>query len=661
MNQLPNFFEINLDTFNQNLNDMLNRHRQQIKRLTEQTDVNWQNTMATLEDMDDELGQFWSPVSHLHSVVNNDKLREVYKEAIGAISQYSTEVGQNKALYETIKAIKPENPTQTKILADEQLAFELSGVALAKEKKARFAEIQNKLSQLSTQFETNLLDATQAWKKEINNSERLKGLPEHALNTAKSLGKDKGNYILTLDYPCFSAVMSFCEDEALRREMHEAYVTRASELGPNANAFDNSDLINEILALKHEKSQLLGFENYAALSLAKKMAPSTQKVMEFLIELADKSKPQAEHEFKEVEDFAGKKLNAWDIAFYSEKLQQEKFSISQETLRPYFPQSKVLKGMFAIANKLYDIHIEKKSNVSTWHPDVEYYELYNTDGSLKGGLYVDLYARENKRGGAWMDDCIPYRKLKDGQIQTPVAFLTCNFAPGSENEQAYLSHDEVITLFHEFGHCLHHLMTNIPYLSASGINGVEWDAVELPSQFFENFCWQKTALIPLSEHKQSKEKLPDDLFDKLYQAKNFQSAMAMMRQLEFALFDFIIHKDYLEEQPKDVLETLDQLRNKYSVLPQTNYNRFPNSFSHIFAGGYAAGYYSYKWAEVLSSDAFAKFEEHGIFDKSCGQDFLNEILARGSSRKALESFVAFRGREPKIDALLRHSGISTML
>ena len=658
MTKLPNFFDIDLENYNEQLTQLLNSYRQNIKKLTSQSSFDWSNLMLPLDEMDDELSRFWSPVSHLHSVVNNEPLREVYKNAIAELSKYSTELGQNLELYNAIGSLKANNDTEQKIIDDELLGFKLSGVTLSDDKKARFAKIQSKLSELSTEFETNLLDATKAWKKEISDLEYLKGLPEHAINTARSLGSDTGNYVLTLDQPCFHAVITYAEDEALRKEMYQAYVTRASDQS-QAKQYDNSSLIKQILALKHEKAALLGFDNYAELSLATKMAPSTNKVMDFLTELADQSLNQAKQEFSDLESYAAKKLEPWDIAFYSEKQQQEHYSISQEDLRPYFPQSKTIQGMFSIASKLYGVHFEQFNNVSTWHKDVSYFEIYNKDGSVRGGLYMDLYARENKRGGAWMDDFISYRKKSNDNIQTPVAFLTCNFAPPSENQEAYFSHDEVITLFHEFGHCLHHLMTTVPYLSASGINGVEWDAVELPSQFFENWCWQQEALTPLTKHKDTGETLPAELFNKLYKAKNFQSAMGMLRQLEFSMFDFTIHKDYSSSKPVDVMDTLRQLRQKYSVLPQTPYNRFPQAFSHIFAGGYAAGYYSYKWAEVLSSDAFARFEEEGIFNEATGQDFLDQILSKGSSRKALESFIAFRGREPSIDALIKHSGIKS--
>jgi oligopeptidase A len=658
MSKLPNFFEIDLPSYNQQLSDMLTRFRADIKQLTQQSSYSWSNLMLPMDEMDDELSQFWAPVSHLNSVVNSEQLRQVYKEAVTELSQYSTEVKQDPYLYQAIKQVQPEDDIQKKILEDEMLGFKLSGIALDDDKKRRFAEIQAELSQLATDFEANLLDATNSWKKSITDLTALNGLPEHALNTAKSLATKDCAAVLTLDFPCYQAVVTYAEDSALREEMYQAFVTRASETGPHDKKFDNSAIIERTLALKHEKALLLGFNNYAELSLATKMAPSCEQVSSFLTELAEKSLKQAQQEYQELESYAGKKLQPWDIAFYSEKLLQEKYAISQEELRPYFPQSKVIKGMLKITNKLYDIYFEELHNVNTWHPDVKYYELYDKDGGIIGGLYVDLYARENKRGGAWMDDCICYREKADGEIQRPVAFLTCNFAPPSSGKEAYFSHDEVLTLFHEFGHCLHHLLTKIPYLGASGINGVEWDAVELPSQFFENWCWQQEALTALTAHKDTQEPLSEELFAKLNRAKNFQSAMAMLRQLEFALFDFSIHQDYNPAKPESALTTLRRIRDKYSVVPYPEFNRFPHGFSHIFAGGYAAGYYSYKWAEVLSSDAFSRFEEEGIFNKKTGQSFLNEILSKGSSRSALESFIAFRGREPQSDALLRHSGIN---
>lgn len=658
MLSLPSFNDISIDNFPEKLTTLLDENRGRIEALLAKGNYTWDSLMAPLDDIDDLLNQMWSPVSHMHSVVNNEDLRKAYEQCVTALSQYGTEIGQNKLLYEAIKSMPKGDSTQNKIIEDECLSFTLSGVALSGEKKARYKVIQEKLSTLSTQFDNNLLDATNAWSKSVNDEALLSGLPERAKQTAREKGNGE-SWVLGLDFPCFHALMTYADNAALREEMYHAYVTRASEIGPDKGQFDNSTIIDETLSLRHEKASLLGFESYAALSLAKKMAPNTQKVMDFLLELCEKAHAQAKKEYESLEAFAGKTLRPWDVSYYSEKQRQANYDISQEALRPYFPEPTVIKGMFDIVNKLYGIQLRKKQGVDTWHGDVSFYEVLNQAGEVSGGLYVDLYARPKKRGGAWMDDCVSYRCLSDGETQLPIAYLTCNFAPPSGGEPACFSHDEVITLFHEFGHCLHHLLTKVPYLSASGINGVEWDAVELPSQFFENWCWDKKALLLISGHKETGEPLPDDLFEKLNQARHFQSAMGMMRQLEFSLFDFMIHLNYNSENPEPILTTLAKIREQYAVTPVSEDNRFPHGFSHIFAGGYAAGYYSYKWAEVLSSDAFSRFEEEGLFNQETGRSFLDNILSKGSSRKAIENFVAFRGREPSVDALLRHNGIMT--
>lgn len=658
MLSLPSFSDCNVEHFSEYLVSLLNQNRVAIDELLNQTTFTWQSLMQPLDDLDDVLSQRWSPVSHMHSVVNNDVLRKTYQSCVAELSQYGTEVGQNKKLYDAIKSLPQGTDVENKIIEDELKSFELSGVDLAGKEKERFKEIQARLSELSTQFENNLLDATSAWKKNVHDIALLKGIPEHAINAAWEKG-EKDHWVLTLDFPCFHAVMTYAEDASLRKEMHHAYTTRASELGSDKGKFDNSDKIDEILTLRHDKALLLGFNNYAELSLSKKMAPSTEKVMAFLHELCDKGLKQAQEEFKSLEIFSEKSLNPWDLAFYSEKQREAQYAISQEALRPYFPENKVLHGMFKIVTRLYGIELQEKKDVDVWHKDVRFFEIVNDKKDVTGGLYIDLYAREHKRGGAWMDECVPFRRLTSDKIQRPVAYLTCNFAPPSGGREACFSHDEVITLFHEFGHCLHHLMSRVPYLSASGINGVEWDAVELPSQFFENWCWHKDALSLISEHVETKDCLPDEMFEKLTRARNFQSAMGMMRQLEFSLFDFSIHLNYNKKAPVAILNALEAIREKYAVVPVNHDNRFPHGFSHIFAGGYGAGYYSYKWAEVLSSDAFARFEEEGIFSAETGKAFLEEILSMGSSRKALASFIAFRGREPEVAALLRHNGIKT--
>ncbi len=653
----PQFSNIVLDNFTEQFKKQLNLNLNAIEKLLTSNNHTFESLMIPLDDIDDELSKLWSPISHLHSVANSAPLRKVYQECIEALSDYSTSIGQNKNLYEAVKSVIPNNDIEKKILLDEIKSFELSGVALTGEKKALFKSIQAKLSKLTTQFENNILDATNQWQKTISDISEIKGLPAHALATAKEKAHEEGSFVLTLDFPCFHAVMTFADNESLRKELYEAYITRASEIGPHDKHQDNTNIIKDILKLRQQKASLLGFKHYAELSLAKKMAPSTARVMEFLLSLSEKGLGQAKREYKSLEAFAKKKLSPWDVSYYSEKQRQKDFNISEEMLRPYFPVSKVICGLFEITQKLYGISLREKKDVDTWHPDVRFYELVDEEHHVCGGVYMDFFARKNKRGGAWMDECVGFRKLSGGKKQKPVAFLTCNFAPPAENKEACLSHDEVVTLFHEFGHCLHHLLTNVDYLSASGINGVEWDAVELPSQFFENYCWHYEALLLMSSHIATKEPLPKDLYQKLLKAKNFQSAMALMRQLEFSLFDFTIHMNDNEHHFKDVLSTLNEIKEKYSVTPSSELNRFPNQFSHIFAGGYAAGYYSYKWAEVLACDVFSRFEEEGIFSAKVGHDFLNEILSRGSSRKAIDNFIAFRGREPSIDPLLHMSGI----
>lgn len=667
VSKLPRFNHIDYETVPHELEKLLTENRRAIDDIVNSTlPRNWLHLMEPLDDLDDIVNHFWSPISHLNSVLNSKPLRDSYQQCLPMLSQYSAEIGQNSKLYHAIETMNLSglNCAQKKIREDELLAFKLSGVALEEEEQQRFKEIQARLSELSNQFDNNILDATQAWFKLVNEESMLVGLPEHTIATAHELAQEKSKtgWLLSLEFPCYYAVMTYADNRELRQEMYLAYITRASELGPSGGEYDNSNVIDEILALRHEKSQLLGYSNFAGLSLATKMAESTEQVMEFMQDLSKRAIKQAEQEYQALERFAYDEfqldeLQAWDVTYYSEKLRQHKFKLSQEELRPYFPQPKVMQGMFEIVNRLYGISLSKCEGIETWHPDVEFYEMYDASGVLRGLLYVDLYARVNKRGGAWMDECQVRRKLADESIQLPVAFLTCNFAPASEHLSACLSHNEVVTLFHEFGHCLHHLLTQVDYAAASGINGVEWDAVELPSQFFENWCWQQAALELISEHVETKQALPIEYIEKLEAAKNFQSSMAMIRQLEFSLFDFKIHLDYKPGEKNFVQHCLDEVRKDVSVVPCIDDNRFQHSFSHIFAGGYAAGYYSYKWAEVLSSDAFDRFEQEGIFNQHTGRDFLHFILERGGSAKALDLFIGFRGRKPKVDALLKHSGI----
>lgn len=664
---LPQFTSVNTDHFVEHLDKLLQDNLAQIAViLRENEQFTWNNLMRPLEEMDDALERFWSPFSHLHAVVNSQKLRDCYQACLPKLSAYDSAIGHNQKLYNAIKSLDKTmlNETQRKIIADSVRDFELSGVALSSEKKQRFEEIQTQLSQLSNQFENNVLDASQAFSLHITDEKRIAGLPEHAIHTARELAAEKElpGWMLNLEFPCYLAVITYAEDRALREEMYQAYVTRASDQGPSAGKYDNTTLIDELLTLRQEKAALLGFANYAELSLAAKMAESPTQVIGFLQDLSKRGHHQAETEFKSLQEFAAKEydlqeLAPWDLAFVSEKKSQKEYAISQEELRPYFSLNKVMEGLFTIVNKLYGMHMEETKDIDTWHPDVKCYRILDENKQLRGYIYADLFARQHKRGGAWMDSLQGRRILANGDIQLPIATLTCNFAKPSAKKMAALSHDEVLTLFHELGHCLHHVLTKVDYLNASGINGVEWDAVELPSQFFENWCWEKSALQLLTQHIDSGEILPDELFNKLLAAKNFQSAMAMMRQLEFSLFDFRIHQEFKSQSSGLVTKILNEVRKQTTVVPIAPYNRFQHSFSHIFAGGYAAGYYSYKWAEVLSSDAFSRFEEEGIFNAQTGRDFLHSILEKGGSKKAADAYLQFRGRPAKVDALLRHNGI----
>lgn len=631
----------------------------------------WDNLLAPMEEMHDYLGQVWAPVSHLHAVMETDKLREAYKNCLPLLTDYHTEIMQNEALYKAIESIKnsPDyktlTPAQCKIIDNYLRDLRLAGVHLQAQDKVRFGELQKQLSQLTTTFSENILDATHAWTLHVTEREALKGLPESAIKMAEENAKDhdKPGWLLTLDYPCYSMAIKYLANRELRWLMYEAYVTRASDQGPDAGRFDNTDVMETILKTRHELAHLLDFKNYAEYSLKTKMAATPERVLTFLNDLVDKSKKTATLEIDELTAFAKnmdgiEKLEAWDVAYYSEKLRQHKFAFSEEDLRPYFPIDKVLCGMFVVMQKLYGITVKEAHDVDLWHPSVQFFEVYDESHQMRGYFYTDLYARPHKRDGAWMDECRARRMLPSGKIQLPIAFLTCNFARPLDNKQAQLTHDDVLTLFHEFGHCLHHIMTKVDYISVSGINGVPWDAVEFPSQFLEFWCWEKEVIDLISSHEQTKETLPDALFNKMIAAKNFQSGMQMLRQLEFSLFDFCMHLTYDPMKGPQVQSVLDDVRRKVSVIKTPVFNRFQHSFSHVFAGGYAAGYYGYKWADVLSSDAFAKFEEKGIFDHESGQSFLKNILEQGGVYEPMDLYIAFRGREPTTDALLKYSGLS---
>ncbi len=666
---LPPFSRIKPEHVEPAIDQLLAEGRALVKSVLESTTPpTWQNLVETLEVEDDKLGRTWSPVSHMNSVVNSDELREAYNTCLPKLSEYATEVGQNEQLFAAYKAVAEQSSdldsAQQKVLENALRDFHLSGVDLPPEQKARYKAISQAISKLTSTFSDNLLDATNAWNRLITDKAELAGLPESALGLARQTAEQQGEegWMLTLDFPSYMPVMNYADNRELRHEMYRAYATRASDQGPHAGKWDNSENMEQLLALRHELSRLLGFNNYAERSLATKMARSTDEVISFLTDLAKRSHTQAQRELEELQAFAKEEhgveeLEAWDISYYSEKLRQQRYAFTQEELKPYFSESRVIPGLFAVVERLFGIQISEIKDVDTWHSDVRFFEIKDSQGKTRGQFYLDLYARRNKRGGAWMDDCIG-RMVTADRRQDPVAYLTCNFSPPVGGQPALFTHNEVETLFHEFGHGLHHMLTRIDYPAVSGINGVAWDAVELPSQFLENWCWEREALNLISGHFETGEPLPDELYQKMYDAKHFQSAMQMVRQLEFSLFDFRIHLEYDPEQGGRIYEILDQVRDQVAVVKPPAFNRFAHGFSHIFVGGYGAGYYSYKWAEVLSADAFSLFEENGIFDAASGQSFLHNILEKGGSQDAADLFIAFRGREPKVDALLRHCGIT---
>ncbi len=670
---LPEFSKIKPQHVKPAVEQAIKACKTEIERVLKNGNYSWDNLVVPLDDVDDVLSRLWSPVSHMNSVVSNDELRDAYESCLPLLSEYGTFVGQHQGLYQAYLDIHQSDEftlldtAQKKVITNALRDFKLSGIALNDEDKKRYGEIATRLSELSSSFSNNVLDATQAFSITIANKSELTGLPDSALAAAKELAdaKDKDGYTFTLDIPSYLPVMMYCDNASLREQLYTAFVTRASDQGPNAGEFDNSDIMNELLMLRHELANLLDFENYAQHSLATKMASSTDEVMRFLENLAIKSQQQGKEDFQELADFASNEFNdtnlqAWDLAYYSEKLKQNRYAISDEELRPYFPKDKVVTGLFEVVNRLFGLTVKQRNDIDVWHEDVEFFDVFDRNNNLRGSFYFDLYAREKKRGGAWMDDCVGRSKKADGSMQYPVAYLTCNFNGPVGNQPALFTHDEVVTLFHEFGHGIHHMLSQINASSVAGINGVPWDAVELPSQFLENWCWQPEALAFISGHFESGEPLPQEMLDKMLAAKNFQSAMQMLRQLEFSIFDFTMHESFdpkAANNDQHIQQTLDNVRKKYAVVQVAQFNRFQHGFSHIFGGGYSAGYYSYKWAEVLSADAFGLFEEKGIFDPATGQSFLNNILEKGGSQEPSELFKAFRGRAPEIDALLRHSGI----
>ncbi|MFM5580965.1 oligopeptidase A [Aeromonas veronii] len=672
MDSLPPFSQIKPEQVQPAVIQAIADCKQKISDVLAQRDPHtWDSLIAPLEEVNDRLSRIWSPVSHLNSVLNSEALREAHDACLPLLSEFQTYVGQHEGLYQAYLALSQSDDfpllsgAQRKEIQNTLRDFRLSGIGLPAEAQQRYGEIQARLSELASRFSNNVLDATQGWHKLVADEAELAGLPDSVRAAARQMAELKGKegWLFTLDIPSYLPVMMYADNRELRAEMYEAFTTRASDQGPNAGKWDNSAIMSELLTLRRELAQLLGFANYAELSLATKMADKTEQVVSFLTDLAAKSLPQGKAELEEIRAFAAEQhgqseLAAWDLAYYAEKLKQHKFSISDELLRPYFPASKVVKGLFEVVKRVFGMKVRERLGIDTWHPDVRFYDIFDADDELRGSFYLDLYAREHKQGGAWMDVCLGRRYRQDGSLQKPVAYLTCNFNGPVDGKPALFTHNEVVTLFHEFGHGIHHMLTRIDVAGVAGINGVAWDAVELPSQFLENWCWESEALAFISGHYETGEPLPADLLEKMLTARNFQAAMQMLRQLEFALFDFRLHQEFDPTNPTQLPALLDEVRSQVAVMTPPAFNRFQHSFSHIFAGGYAAGYYSYKWAEVLSADAFSRFEEEGIFNPATGQSFLKNILEKGGSKEPMELFRAFRGREPKVDALLRHSGIA---
>jgi oligopeptidase A len=669
---LPRFDAFRPEHVTPAIDELLAANRIVLERLgAPDSPPTWNDVVAPLQDANEKLNRAWGLVGHLNAVMNSPELREVYNANLPKVTQFYTELGQNQRLFEKFKqlSVSPEmarlSRAQRAIIEHELRDFRLGGADLSAPEKARFTAIREKLSALTSRFSDNLLDATNAFAHVVESAGALTGIPEDVLQAAREAAQADGKtgWKFTLHAPSYLPVMQYADNRELREIMYRAYSTRAAEFGKPE--WDNSQLITDIVALRGELARLLGFASYAEYSLLPKMAESPQQVLQFLGDLAARAKPFAERDLAELKRFAGDELGlaaleSWDIAYASEKLRIARYAFSDQDVKQYLPETTVLPGMFGLIETLYGLTIAPDA-APKWHPDVRFFSIRDSDGKLIGQFYLDLYARPSKRGGAWMDDAITRRRIAGG-IQTPVAYLNCNFAPpvgevDGRKRPALFTHDEVITLFHEFGHGLHHLLTRVEELGVSGINGVEWDAVELPSQFMENFCWERAVLEPMTRHVETGATLPENLFDKMLAAKNFQSGLQTVRQIEFSLFDLRLHHDF-DARTQSVAELLAEVRRQVAVIIPPPFNRFVHSFTHVFSGGYASGYYSYKWAEVLSADVYSLFEERGVLDAQTGQRFRNEILAVGGSRPALESFVAFRGRAPSIDALLRHNGMS---
>ncbi len=664
---LPKFNEVKAEHVTPAVDRLLAESRGLVQTLTaDAQSPTWDNFARPLEDMEEKISRAWSQVGHMNAVVNSPELREAYNDNLAKLTDFYSDLAQNEQLYQKFKDLRQGpafaqlSSTQQKIVENELRDFRLGGAELRADKKARFKAVQEQLSKLGAKFEENILDNTNDFAHFAEDEKALSGIPDDALEAARILasGDAKSGYKFTLHFPSYMPVLQYADNRALREAMYRGYATRASEFGKKE--WDNTTLISDILKQRLEAAQLLGFNNYAELSLATKMADTPAQVTEFLHTLAKRAKPYAERDMAELTAYANKlgidDMQAWDVAYVSEKLREDKYAFSDQEVKQYFPEAKVLAGLFKVTETIFGVQV-KKSQAPVWHADAAFYEICDASNRAIAYFYLDLYARNNKRGGAWMDECITRRK-KDGTVELPVAFLTCNFSAPVGGKPALFTHDEVITMFHEFGHGLHHMLTEVEEHGVSGIKGVEWDAVELPSQFMENFCWEWDVLRHMTQHVDTGAQLPRELFDKMVAAKNFQAGMQTVRQIEFSLFDMRLHGEFDPHGSKTALDLIEEVRDEVAVVRPPKWNRFPNSFSHIFAGGYAAGYYSYKWAEVLSADAYSLFEEMGVLSDEAGKRFRNEVLAHGGSRSALESFVAFRGREPNMDALLRHNGMS---
>jgi oligopeptidase A len=661
---LPAFDRIQASEVEGTIRSLLERQRGEIASLEAQPQPTFVNTVLPLEQLSHRLSRTWSPIGHLNGVLNSDELRASYNACLPLLSNYWTDIAQSEPLYRAYRAIAANeadrlDPAQRRVIERALEDFRLAGVGLSTERKDRYKAVVQELALLGAKFEENVLDAMNSWTKHVTDERELAGINAVIVSQARARAVEKNlpGWVFALDQPSYVAILTDAESEPLRRDFYEAWSTRASDRGPSAGKFDNTEVMAKILALRHEAASLLDFPNYAAYALATRMAPSNQAVFDFLRKLAKVARPAAQKEFAELEAFAGRKLNPWDVTYYSEQLQAKLFSITQEELRPYFPLPRVLDGLFSVAGKLFGVKIVERTGVPLYHSDARFFEIVDAAGNVRAGFYLDACARPKKRAGAWMDDCVG-RKDFGSDHTIPVAYLVCNFLPASDGKPALLTHDDVVTMFHEFGHGLHHMLTRVGYPSISGINGVSWDAVELPSQFLENFAWRPEVLETMARHFETGTELPKDKQAKLLGSRTFQAGLATLRQLEFALFDFRLHAEYDPAKGSRVREILAEVRAEVSVIEAPEWNRFPNNFGHIFAGGYAAGYYSYKWAEVLAADAFAAFEEKGVFDRDVAQRFLDCILSQGGSKRALDAFVDFRGREPDVNALLKQQGLA---